>query len=517
MIGYLFCFFHYFLFQKCDVLMMSQFADMFQILLSAFPSWSAKDMAEYYISILFYKQGCDHDNDGWDLLKKAVKISVADVTDCPGKSEQKEVYIKLLSCFITLFEFELFFINTRNTKESSEPTTFGPFVLAKLFCTNSGVAPLTWSGIEWLGQQLVEQFRTTQDNVMVHSFVNIKSMKRKTFIQQVSSIDRKLGLLEESSTPKNGKADELADHPCCSLNRKGETKLHVACINNDIKGLSQLLSIPGIDINIQDNAGWTPLHEACLHGHRACVEAILNMHPNVNLMIDVKGVTPIHDAVTNGHWGIVEVLVRHAGPTFLQVHLNNNVTVLDLLKSHFPQEKLVKLMQDVEHATDRLCVKGNAHGGDGAVFETACSRDIKQTRDRKLMSVISQPFSCSCADDQEVYCLLVFLTLNNYIWVNRLHQLTLLAVADGGETKDKQSMLMQLSCHAVGPISSYLEDLRTLIELPQHVTLLKHSLEKSFYPHPLSKRTQVLLNNILIISSRVSKPQHGKYLTRDEH
>uniref|UniRef100_UPI00358E3777 SMC5-SMC6 complex localization factor protein 1 isoform X2 n=1 Tax=Myxine glutinosa TaxID=7769 RepID=UPI00358E3777 len=603
--------------RKCDVLMMSQFADMFQRLLTAFPPGSAKDMADYYMNVLFYKQGCDHDNDGWNLLKKAVKMSFTDVTECPEKSQLKEVYIKLLSCFIALFEFELFFINIRNTEESlSDSTTLGPFVLEKLFYTNSGIATLTCSGIEWLGQQLVEQFRTTQDNVtamnvviseclgdmlsviveflflwnkisgvqstflrnfayflavlssdlttlaigrfvksigspwlqmevcrmilelifevdnvqtehqsstlhgIVHSFVNIKSMKRKTFIQQVSS-DRKRGLQEESSTPRNGSADKLADDACCSINRKGETKLHAACINNDVKGLSQLLSIPGIDINVQDNAGWTPLHEACLHGHTACVEAILNMQPDVNLMIGVKGVTPIHDAVMSGNRDIVELLVRHAGSTFLHVHLNNNITVLDLLKGHFPQEGLARLIEDVEHATDKVCVKGNACGDYGAVNDTKCSHNIEQTRDHVLMlnqrPETSGPFSSSCANDQEVYCLLVFLMLKNYIWVNRLHRLTCLAVAEGGEMKDKLSILMRLSCQAHGPIASYLEDLRILVELPQYVTLLHRSLEKSLSPHPLSKRTREVLHNILVISSSVSKPEHGKYFSHDEH
>ena len=54
----------------------------------------------------------------------------------------------------------------------------------------------------------------------------------------------------------------------------GETKLHTACINNDVTLVRQLLS-DGADVNIADYAGWTPLHEACNHGNVECVQAIL--------------------------------------------------------------------------------------------------------------------------------------------------------------------------------------------------------------------------------------------------
>ncbi|CAG2238948.1 unnamed protein product [Mytilus edulis] len=62
-------------------------------------------------------------------------------------------------------------------------------------------------------------------------------------------------------------------------NFKGETPLHAACIKNDVLKLKQLLKIPGVDVNVQDNAGWTPMHEACNHGRVQCVEELLHFVP----------------------------------------------------------------------------------------------------------------------------------------------------------------------------------------------------------------------------------------------
>jgi ankyrin repeat protein len=37
--------------------------------------------------------------------------------------------------------------------------------------------------------------------------------------------------------------------------------------------------ILGVNVNIQDNAGWTPMHEACNHGSTQCVKELLHFVP----------------------------------------------------------------------------------------------------------------------------------------------------------------------------------------------------------------------------------------------
>lgn len=43
--------------------------------------------------------------------------------------------------------------------------------------------------------------------------------------------------------------------------------------------LKQLLTVPEINVNAADHAGWTPLHEAANHGHTLCVKELLKFQP----------------------------------------------------------------------------------------------------------------------------------------------------------------------------------------------------------------------------------------------
>ena len=96
-------------------------------------------------------------------------------------------------------------------------------------------------------------------------------------------------------------------------NAHGETKLHLACIKNQIPLVRELLANPGIDVNASDHYGWTPLHESCNHGHVECVKLLLEYQPTLcveNYMNqatkpcdtearNVDGITALHDAVDN--------------------------------------------------------------------------------------------------------------------------------------------------------------------------------------------------------------------------
>ncbi|XP_056369502.1 SMC5-SMC6 complex localization factor protein 1 isoform X2 [Oenanthe melanoleuca] len=127
-------------------------------------------------------------------------------------------------------------------------------------------------------------------------------------------------------------------------NTKGETALHRACRNNKVERLIQLLSVPGIDINVRDYAGWTPLHEACNHGSTVCVREILERCPEVDLLSQVDGVTPLHDALSNGHVEIGKLLLQHGGPVLLEQRNSHNEMPLDHVESVTVKEELLNLV-----------------------------------------------------------------------------------------------------------------------------------------------------------------------------
>ncbi|KAM8811109.1 tonsoku-like protein [Eudromia elegans] len=94
-------------------------------------------------------------------------------------------------------------------------------------------------------------------------------------------------------------------------NERGETPLHRACIEGDLRR-AQLLLKQGHPVNPRDYCGWTPLHEACNHGHLEIVRLLLE----AGAALDdaggpgCEGITPLHDALSCGHFDVAELLLR---------------------------------------------------------------------------------------------------------------------------------------------------------------------------------------------------------------
>ena len=94
-------------------------------------------------------------------------------------------------------------------------------------------------------------------------------------------------------------------------NEKGETKLHRACIEGDLKKVKELIK-NGCSINPRDNCGWLPIHEASNHGHAEIVEALLKHGALKNDPggRGCDGITPLHDACSNGHYEVINLLLN---------------------------------------------------------------------------------------------------------------------------------------------------------------------------------------------------------------
>ncbi|XP_068017209.1 LOW QUALITY PROTEIN: tonsoku-like protein [Melanerpes formicivorus] len=94
-------------------------------------------------------------------------------------------------------------------------------------------------------------------------------------------------------------------------NERGETPLHRACIEGDLRRV-QLFLKQGHPLNPRDYCGWTPLHEACNHGHLEIVQALLERGAAVNDPggPGCEGITPLHDALSCGHFEVAQELLR---------------------------------------------------------------------------------------------------------------------------------------------------------------------------------------------------------------
>uniref|UniRef100_A0A3Q2ZER5 Tonsoku-like protein n=1 Tax=Hippocampus comes TaxID=109280 RepID=A0A3Q2ZER5_HIPCM len=114
-------------------------------------------------------------------------------------------------------------------------------------------------------------------------------------------------------------------------NEKGETSLHRACIDGNLKQVQYLVE-QGHPVNPRDYCGWTPLHEACNHGHYDIVAVLLDRGANINDQGGnlCEGVTPLHDALTCGNFPVARLLVERGA----SINLRNakGETAMDTLR-----------------------------------------------------------------------------------------------------------------------------------------------------------------------------------------
>ncbi|XP_077395947.1 tonsoku-like protein [Festucalex cinctus] len=146
-------------------------------------------------------------------------------------------------------------------------------------------------------------------------------------------------------------------------NEKGETALHRACIEGNLKQVQCLLE-QGHPVNPKDYCGWTPLHEASNYGHYDIVAMLLDRGANINDPGGdlCKGVTPLHDALSCGNFPVARLLVER-GASVNQRDAKGDTALEEL--HHWLRRHKKELDQETKQecaATERLLKKALAGG-----------------------------------------------------------------------------------------------------------------------------------------------------------
>lgn len=273
---------------------------------------------------------------------------------------------------------------------------------------------------------------------------------KKSISEEKSSGRTSVRPLGDSNIDKNNINDEKElihkRKIAASINKrnmKGETQLHVACIKNHLDKLKQLLTVPGVNVNAEDNAGWTPLHEAANHGHISCVKELLDFKPkldpsvkdisnkSINLLAAPSecGTTPLHDAVFNDRIDCARLLVQAGGEAVLSAKNNLGFTPVHMAKT---DEMLAVLRPNISNSSDHnkenvadskvkvkkekssTLVEGDTAHSSLRVPEHRYTDQLGPRHSR--LQVISEQ-KCEC------YCLLAHHLLLSYIKVKELTQL----------------------------------------------------------------------------------------------
>ncbi|XP_051246488.1 tonsoku-like protein isoform X9 [Dicentrarchus labrax] len=186
-------------------------------------------------------------------------------------------------------------------------------------------------------------------------------------------------------------------------NEKGETSLHRACIDGNLKQVQYLVE-QGHPVNPRDYCGWTPLHEASNHGHYDVVAVLLEHGANVNDPGGplCEGVTPLHDALACGNLKVARLLVERGASVTLRNSKGD--TAMDTLRQ-WQRTYSRELDQDTKQeciATERLLRKALAGGVPAA---PAPAKPFDALQDSQLFDAEnSEPLSSSgggCPPSQE--------------------------------------------------------------------------------------------------------------------
>ena len=123
----------------------------------------------------------------------------------------------------------------------------------------------------------------------------------KLLLQHGANVHARVGegaspLAEAAQSARLAEADEIAalllarQVPVAAANSRGETALHAASRNGNVKLIERLLKA-GADPMVRDNSGWRPLELATSSGHRDAVKTLLTGGAQVSQVKNACGST----------------------------------------------------------------------------------------------------------------------------------------------------------------------------------------------------------------------------------
>ncbi|XP_072013622.1 tonsoku-like protein [Amphiura filiformis] len=160
-------------------------------------------------------------------------------------------------------------------------------------------------------------------------------------------------------------------------NEKGETLLHRACIDGNLKQVKRLIE-QGHPRNPRDNCGWIPLHEACNFGFYEIAEFLLDHGADINDRggEGCGGITPLHDAIDGGNFEVADLLINK-GANVLAKNDEGKSAIDNLMRWKDTYER------DIDEETMVRC--RHTQGLLNKAITEGANRKIKPSRPRNIM------------------------------------------------------------------------------------------------------------------------------------
>jgi len=233
---------------------------------------------------------------------------------------------------------------------------------------------------------------------------SLKSAFQKHFRKHHSGYGR-ISLIHAACSRKGSSAEvvkflhEVVGLDPSSIDRDGETCLHLACGSGNFEAVKYLLEDKHCDINVTDNRGWSPAYMAALAGHFDVLKYLIE-NQEANRFFKIEGETGavdprstigrglVHAACSFGHLNVVQYLVDDCGcdPSLKDI---NGVTSLYLACQNGN-------IQVVKYLISRQCeVKDCISDGRCCLHAAAISGSLEL-----VQYLLTLGLSVNCTDNQ---------------------------------------------------------------------------------------------------------------------
>ncbi|XP_052061225.1 tonsoku-like protein [Mytilus californianus] len=184
---------------------------------------------------------------------------------------------------------------------------------------------------------------------------------------------------EEGSRVKTG--SRRMTKARATRNEKGETPLHRACIEGNLKKVQKLIE-QGHPVNPRDHCGWIPLHEAANHDIYDIVLYLLDHGAAINDRGGqyCGGVTPLIDSGNCGNMDIMDLLIERGANVLAKDDEGN--TALDCLRAWRDRCDNLddELVKKFEHTETLLASKKRGKSSVDSIQRSQANRGLNSSQ-----------------------------------------------------------------------------------------------------------------------------------------